>query len=76
MSPAYLPLATVKRWEAEAARRAGPVLTRYDVKGGKLWTASGEPTRRHLELAMWGYSPEPEKLEAYVDRLCEAPEGS
>ncbi len=27
-----------------------------------LWEQDGSPTRRHLALVAWAYSPEPEKL--------------
>ena len=100
MSPRYLSLSTVLRFEPEArargvstvARSARGFLTQYKRAGGdpaKLtpywrrrrdnfvarhvaqakahgepWWRDGEPTRRHLALIMWAYSPTPSKLGA------------
>lgn len=33
-----------------------------------LWTKDGHPTRRHLALIMWAYSPQPAKLQAYLQK--------
>lgn len=34
----------------------------------KLWDASGDPTRQHLALAVWAYSPEPGKLSRWLSK--------
>lgn len=31
-----------------------------------LWTEQGEPTRRHLALAVWAFSPTPEHLKKWL----------
>ena len=33
-----------------------------------FWTKSGHPTRRHLALMMWAYTPTPRKTLAWVNR--------
>lgn len=47
----------VKRHMAQVKRRREP-----------LFDASGAPTRRHLALAMWAYSPAPKRLAAWAAR--------
>lgn len=33
-----------------------------------FWTKSGQPTRRHLALMMWAYTPTPSKTLAWLNR--------
>ena len=35
-------------------------------RGEPLWEADGAPTRRHLALVMWAYSPDPERLRRWL----------
>jgi len=48
-------------------RRQG-FINRHYRKGRKLWKPNGNPTRLHLALIAWGYSPEPQKLKEYIRR--------
>lgn len=89
IGPKLLPLATVKRYEKQAAaqgvskvarsprgflsaykdaeldpwwcqRRAAFIkrhMAQVRKRGELLWDKKGRPTRRHLALIMWGYSP-------------------
>jgi hypothetical protein len=34
---------------------------------GRLWTRSGEPTRHHLSLIAWAYTPDEKKLTEYIE---------
>lgn len=34
----------------------------------RLWTKDGKPTRRHLALVAWAYSPDPDGLNRYIER--------
>lgn len=52
--------AFVKRHLAQARVRSEP-----------LWK-NGEPTRRHLALIMWAYSPTPARFKAWAKRLPKA----
>lgn len=55
-------------------RRRQGFITRHvaQVKERKesLWK-NGRPTRRHLALTMWAYSPQPGRLGRYVNALLE-----
>lgn len=44
------------------ARHMAQVMARQEP----LWTASGEPTRRHLALAVWAYSPTPKAFQDWA----------
>jgi len=34
-----------------------------------LWDSKGRPTRKHLELIMWGYSPDRDRLDSYIEEI-------
>lgn len=36
--------------------------------GEPLWTPQGRPTRRHLALAVWAYSPHPEQIQHWLSK--------
>lgn len=57
-SAAKLPDAWRKKREAFIARHMAQVEQRYEP----LWGPDGWPTRRHLALIMWAYSPAAGKL--------------
>lgn len=54
----------VDKREAFLARH----LAQVKLRGEPLW-ADGDPTRRHLALVMWAYSPTPQKLFDWLDSL-------
>ena len=58
--------ATGESWRSRrnnfVARHMAQVLARREP----LWTASGEPSRRHLALAVWAYSPTPRDFAAWA----------
>jgi len=47
-------------------RREG-FINRHLRGRGRLWKANGHPTRRHLALVSWAYSPDPQGLKRYID---------
>lgn len=62
----------VRRIPSELLEKRDRILARYKSKGwGKLWNDDGTPTRRHMELIMWGYSPDLYRVEDYIDRVIE-----
>ena len=50
------------RRNAFVARHMGQVVKR----GEPLWENDGSPTRRHLALVAWAYSPEPKRLTDWI----------
>lgn len=51
---------------------AAPPESEQNVNGGTVeWfdKLNGAPTRQHLQLIYWAYSPQPEELHAYLNRL-------
>lgn len=60
-----------------AERRQG-FISRHVAQGGPWWETVGgveRPTRRHLGLVMWAYSPTPAKLKAYASKAKKNPGG-
>lgn len=52
-----------------AQRRDGFIarhMAQARAQGEPLWTKRGTPTRRHLALAVWAYSPWPRDLEKWL----------
>lgn len=41
-------------------------MAQVDQGSEALWTTSGEPTARHLALAVWAYSPQPKRLARWL----------
>lgn len=57
-SPGELPDYWRGRREAFIARHMAQVERRNEI----LWEVDGRPSRRHLALIMWAYSPDPRAL--------------
>lgn len=52
-----------------AQRREGFIarhMAQVEGNGEALWDARGEPTRRHLALAVWAYSPDAAALSRWL----------
>jgi hypothetical protein len=60
-----------KWWQQERERFIARHMAQVRKHGESLWTGRGLPTRRHLALVFWAYSPEPVKLRAAMKRLRE-----
>lgn len=58
-------MATVRTTYME--RRRGYISRAYTAKT-RLYTAAGEPTRAHLALIAWAYSPDPQGLKKYISQ--------
>lgn len=43
-------------------------MAQVNLRGEPLWEG-GEPTRRHIALIMWAYSPTPERVEKWLDAV-------
>lgn len=55
--------------EAWVSKRRG-FIARHVAQGQKEgWWKNGHPTRRHLALIMWAYTPTPARTVAYAERL-------
>jgi len=50
------------------AQRRNNFIKRHLARKNPLWR-KGKPTRQHLALIAWGYSPTPKKLKEYVESL-------
>jgi hypothetical protein len=53
-------------WQAKRAGFIARHTAQIDQRAEPLWGAHGQPTRRHLALAVWAYSPEPRALEGWL----------
>lgn len=53
-----------RRRDAFVARHVAQMLSGDTYPEG--WNDKGEPTRRHLALAVWAYSPTPERLRRWL----------
>ena len=56
-------MATVRTTYRE--RRRGYISRAYTAKT-RLYTTAGDPTRAHLALIAWAYSPDPKGLKKYI----------
>ena len=56
-----------KRRDEFVSRHVGQMRTRDTYKSG--WKPNGEPTRRHLGLIAWAYTPSPKRLAKWLDGL-------
>jgi hypothetical protein len=50
-------------WQQERERFIARHMAQVEAKGEPLWK-NGLPTRRHLALIFWAYSPSPRRLKA------------
>lgn len=56
-------------WDIIRNRNITKLLDKLKSEGAKLFDAdNGEPTDIHLELIHWAYSPQPDKVKAYVEK--------
>jgi len=49
-------------------RRQG-FIARHLKSKGKLWKRNGYPSRKHLALIAWGYSPDPKGLQNFLNAI-------
>lgn len=56
-------------WDIIRNRNIANILEKLKAEEAKLFDAeSGEPTEIHLELIHWAYSPQPDKVKAYLEK--------
>lgn len=56
-------------WDIIRNRNIAKLLDKLKSEDAKLFDAdSGKPTALHLELIHWAYSPQPDKVKAYVEK--------
>ncbi|XP_069965487.1 uncharacterized protein [Bactrocera oleae] len=56
-------------WDIIRNRNIAKLLEKLKAEEAKLFDAeSGEPTEIHLELIHWAYSPQPDKVKAYLEK--------
>lgn len=53
-------------WQKRRDEFVARHMAQLEANGEPLWEEDGTPTRRHLSLIAWAYSPEPEKLRAFL----------
>lgn len=57
-------------WDIVRNRQLAKLLEQIKSEEAKLFDAeSGAPTDLHLQLIHWAYSPQPDKLKAYIEKL-------
>lgn len=56
----------VESWRTRRNNFVARHMAQVMVRQEPLWTASGEPTRRHLALAVWAYSPTPKAFQDWA----------
>lgn len=55
-------------WQEERRRFIARHMAQVRKRGEALWRSDGLPTRRHLALIFWAYSPEPDRLRRLLRR--------
>jgi hypothetical protein len=55
-------------WQEERKRFIARHMAQVRKRGEALWRSDGLPTRRHLALIFWAYSPEPDRLRRLLRR--------
>lgn len=55
-------------WQEERRRFVARHMAQVRKRGEALWRPDGLPTRRHLALIFWAYSPEPDRLRRLLGR--------
>lgn len=67
------PAATPGRRPYDWRRRRAEFISRHmaqvRARGEALWTPDGQPTRRHLALVAWAYTPTPARWRRWVRSL-------
>jgi len=48
------------------AERRNAFIKRHLKGRGALWLRNGSPSKKHLALIAWGYSPTPERLQTWL----------
>ncbi|BFF91920.1 uncharacterized protein DMAD_10084 [Drosophila madeirensis] len=57
-------------WDIVRNRQIAKLLEQIKNEDAKLFDSeSGEPTELHLQLIHWAYTPQPDKVKAYVEKL-------
>ena len=58
-----------KWWQQERERFIARHMAQVKAHNEPIWTKGGSPTRRHLALIFWAYSPQPGALRTVLSRL-------
>ena len=56
-------------WETRRANFIARHMKQAKRGGEKFWTPSGFPTRRHLALIMWAYTPTPRRTAKWLGEI-------
>lgn len=57
-------------WDIIRNRNIAKIMEKLKAEEAKLFDAeSGAPTEIHLQLIHWAYSPQPDKVKAYVEKI-------
>lgn len=56
-------------WDIVRNKELAKIKEKVAKDNGKLFDGNGAPTKEHLEMIHWAYSPQPDKLKAHVDKL-------
>lgn len=55
-------------WRARRNNFVARHMAQVESRRESLWDKHGDPTRRHLALAVWAYTPEEDELVAWLKR--------
>ena len=64
----YDPRRLTETWQRRRAAFVARHMAQVEKRREPLWTADGDPTRRHLALVAWAYSPDAVRLSRWVAR--------
>lgn len=55
-------------WDVIRNKNVWKIKDHIKEKDLKLWNDNGEPSEEHLKLIYWAYSPQPDKVKAYLEK--------
>lgn len=58
-----------KTWDIVRNKILKKLKEKISSNDSKLFNEDGSPTAAHLELIYWAYSPQPEKVKAYLEKV-------
>lgn len=56
-------------WDYVRGKRLSAWMTQARRQMATFWTQKGHPTRRHLAMIMWAYTPDPQRLKRYYNEV-------
>lgn len=56
-------------WDIVRNKELATIKEKIAKENLKLFDSNGAPTKEHLNMIYWAYSPQPDKLKSYVEKL-------